>query len=833
MAKILKTHQPVISDVFTAVQNYSAVAYHVPVMKNGKFHGTLAVLIPFDQIAGEYLENIRKEGVHSTWLLSAHGVELYCSNRDHIGTEAHLQQKPDPELLNVLDRMANANEGHSVYYGQSDDNMDHAELPMHLVYQPIHLGNTHWSLLLGTPESEMMQTMTGFSYRWALIIIILVIVGALYTYYFLKVSVILKEEKRRQEAESALRDSEKRFRDLVDLLPQTVFEISLDGVLTFANNNAFSLFGYTRQEFAAGLNVTSMLAERSRDQALKNIENVISGKTNDQTEYIACTKSGREFPVLIYSTLVLRDDQPAGIRGILIDVTDLKIAEQALRDSEQQFRSYIDNAPDGVVVFDSAGTILDSNLAFLQITGLEKIVPGSKRLGELIEENDQEKLHSYIKSLVFRGKANADFNFRREDDKCGQWAISAVVLSPQKMLGFVRDITESKLLEEQFRQAQKMEAVGQLAGGVAHDFNNLLTVISGYSSMLLMQKTDDPEATDKLEQILRASERAEALTRQLLAFSRKQIAQPVILDLNSVIIDSLKMLTRLIGEDIGIDLKLKEKSMPIMADPHQLEQILVNLFVNARDAIIAREDNPAEKVIRVETREVYFNSDYVKTHLGSHEGPRVLIAISDTGTGMDRETREKIFDPFFTTKEQGKGTGLGLSTVYGIVKQNKANIYVYSEPGQGTTFNIYWPLEALKQPDDLESKSESKLIPGKERILLAEDDEAVREFATESLRRMGYTVFSAADGEEALDILNRDIEPPDLLLTDVVMPGIDGHQLAQKVTEKYPKIKVIYSSGYTDSHIMQKGFVDQNVFFLQKPYSMSVLSHTIRDVLDQ
>lgn len=389
-----------------------------------------------------------------------------------------------------------------------------------------------------------------------------------------------------------------------------------------------------------------------------------------------------------------------------------------------------------------------------------------------------------------------------------------------------REVAERKLAEEQLRQAQKMEAVGKLAGGVAHDFNNLLTAINGHSDLAMRRlKLDDP-LYDKLEKIKKAGERAAALTHQLLAFSRKQILQPKVLDLNQVVFEMNKMLQPLIGEDIDLLTKLKPDLGMVKADPGQLEQVLMNLSVNARDAM------PRGGKLTIETTNVYLDEEYASRHLSIVPGWYVMLAVSDTGSGMDAQTQERIFDPFFTTKEVGKGTGLGLSTVYGIVKQSGGNIWVYSEVGRGTTFKVYLPCvnRCAEKPEF--NIDRNQLSEGNETVLLVEDEEMVREMAKEILEESGYLVLEAKHGQEALLIAEQYRGHIHLMLSDVVMPQMSGRELAEQFAPLRRDMKVLYMSGYTDDAIVHHGVLDEGTAFIEKPFTPNALARKVRETLN-
>jgi nitrogen-specific signal transduction histidine kinase len=391
----------------------------------------------------------------------------------------------------------------------------------------------------------------------------------------------------------------------------------------------------------------------------------------------------------------------------------------------------------------------------------------------------------------------------------------------------VEDITERKLLEAQLRQAQKMEAVGRLAGGIAHDFNNLLTAITGYADLALSDLREGDPMRQDMEEILRAAHRAAELTRQLLAFSRQQVLAPRVLDLNEVVQSVDKMLRRLVGEDVELLSVLAPGLGHVKADPGQLEQVIVNLAVNARDAM------PTGGKLTIETADAELAETRVRDLAAVPAGRYVMLAITDSGTGMDEETKARIFEPFFTTKEQGKGTGLGLATVYGIVKQSGGFIWLYSEPGHGTTFKIYLP-RVEGAADALAPPVGTVEVPrGTETVLIVEDEEAVRALAKTALTRKGYRVLEAANGGEALLRCESEQAPIHLLVTDVVMPGLGGADLAQRLAPLRPDMKVLFISGYADRAAARHGTIQPGAAYLEKPFSLEALARKVREVLDR
>jgi nitrogen-specific signal transduction histidine kinase/ActR/RegA family two-component response regulator len=397
-------------------------------------------------------------------------------------------------------------------------------------------------------------------------------------------------------------------------------------------------------------------------------------------------------------------------------------------------------------------------------------------------------------------------------------AVSGIVLN-------ARDVTERRMLEEQLMRAQKMEAIGTLSGGVAHDFNNILTVILGHTEILLQALRSSRGEYDHVKSIDEAGRRASALTRQLLAFSRKQVLQPKVFNLNSLIMDLDKMLRRLISEDIQLETITDPRLGVIKADPGQIEQVVMNLVVNARDAI------KGGGRITVETANVTLDEDYVRSHAGAHVGPHVMLAVSDSGEGISPENLPHIFEPFFTTKEVGKGTGLGLSTVYGVVKQSGGNVWIYSQLGRGTTLKIYLPRVDEAEPVFAESV-QAAVTSGAETVLLVEDEPALRDLIKYALTGHGFTVLDVPTPADALTLSRAHTSPLHLLLTAVIMPGMDGPALAKQLLKERPDIKVLYMSGYATNFIMHDGVVDPGTNFLEKPFHPRTLLNKVREVLD-
>jgi signal transduction histidine kinase len=428
-----------------------------------------------------------------------------------------------------------------------------------------------------------------------------------------------------------------------------------------------------------------------------------------------------------------------------------------------------------------------------------------------------------LRSLV--PKAYTDQDVRLAERIGGE--IAGAIANAQLYAERIQAEKEMAVLQEQLRQSQKMEAIGRLAGGIAHDFNNLLTIIKGYSQLSLIELKETDPMRGSIEEIKRAADRAADLTRQLLAFSRRQILEMRVLDLNSVLRDLDKMLRRVIGEDIELVTLLAEDLGRVKTDHGQMQQVIMNLAVNAKDAM------PNGGKLTIETANVELDETYARSHVAVIPGRYAMLSVSDTGVGMTAEVKEQVFEPFFTTKEKGKGTGLGLSTVYGIVKQSGGNIWVYSEPGQGTTFKIYLP--RVDEPlEELKEKAEVKEIPlGSETILVVEDEGEVRKVAVRILSGQGYKVLEASHGNDAMLVCKQHEGPIHLMVTDVVMPNMSGHELAKRLKAFHPEMKVLYMSGYTDNAIVHHGVLEKGMNYIQKPFTVEGLAKKVREVLDK
>jgi PAS domain S-box-containing protein len=537
--------------------------------------------------------------------------------------------------------------------------------------------------------------------------------------------------------------------------------------------------------------------------------------------------------------LSLEATQPRHFSKQEIDLAQ-KVVEQVagvlawarLNKAHRQLSAAIEQTAESVVITDTEGTILYVNPAFEWSTGYNRteVIGQNPRI---LKSGKQDKtFYEDMWATITNGhKWEGRFINKKKD---GSLFIEEATITPVRdekgtitnYVSVKRDISHQLQQEEQYRQAQKMEAIGLLAGGIAHDFNNLLTAINGFGELAQMRLPPDDPVQKLVKNIVHSGQRAAELVGQMMTFSRKQVIETKILDLNQVVVQIEKMLGRIIGEHIRMETLLAAELWPIEADPSQIEQIIVNLAVNARDAM------PNGGWMTIQTSNVMLDEPYVASHLGVEPGRYVLLVISDTGIGMSDEVKSRIFEPFFTTKEIGKGTGLGLATVYGIVKQSGGHIWVYSEEGQGTTFKIYLPYAAQKAgalPDDQQAHA---LLPGTETILVVEDEPSVRELTTIVLQSAGYNVLVAENGQDVLRLLQESGHQIQLLLTDVVMPGMSGAELAELVHQSHPHLKIVFMSGYADSIIAHHGVLKPGICFIEKPFSPQSLAQIIRETLD-
>lgn len=510
----------------------------------------------------------------------------------------------------------------------------------------------------------------------------------------------------------------------------------------------------------------------------------------------------------------------------------LQDAYDQLAFSEKRYRELFDNAPDMYHTLDLKGNFIEFNPKHMEVLGYSYEELEGNHVTYIVAESSLPKAAKGFEVLGKTGHLQSyEIDLKKKDGSLLSVEVHAMVFNgsdgqPHEVRCIMRDVTERKRLEEQLRQAQKMESVGRLAGGVAHDFNNLLTTIMGYTQLGMMEMPVGHQASEHLQQVVEAAERAATLTRQLLAFSRRQIIDPKVFNVNDLVRNMEKMLHRLIGEDIEMTAFLAPDLGQAKLDPGQMEQVLMNLVVNARDAM------PVGGKLTIETANVILDEEYAKLHADVTPGQYVMLAVGDTGTGMTQEVKAHLFEPFFTTKGEGKGTGLGLSMCYGIVKQNQGHIWVYSELGYGTTFKVYIPRVDESANLLLVTRDSGKSAAGTETVLLVEDELSVRSLAARVLREQGYTVLEAKDGVEALQVAQEHAGEIHLLLTDVIMPHMGVKEFTGQLKALRSDIKILFTSGYTDDAIVHHGVLEPGVEFIEKPFRPATLVKKVRQVLD-
>ena len=593
--------------------------------------------------------------------------------------------------------------------------------------------------------------------------------------------------------------------------PECVKLLDAQGALLMMNPAGLRMLEADSFEQVCGVPLRDLVAEEDRAAFDDLSARVLRGESGVLEFRITGLKGAVRWIETHAAPLYDDGGRVAALLGISRDVTERRLALDALRQQEANFRNLFEQATEGIFVCDAQLRFTDVNPAACQMTGYPRGDLLTLGVRDLVEPADLKRLSVEVARLSSGEPVTSEWRVQRKGGQLLVAEVCATRLADGRIQAFARDVTDRAELHARLMQAQKMESLGRLAGGIAHDFNNLLTVISGTVELALMTSAQDNPLRGELEQIRLAAERGSTLTGQLLAMSRQQILQPEVLDLNAVLRKMDGMLRRLIGEDMRLEMTLSDEPASVRADRNQLEQVILNLVLNARDAMLDG------------------GTVTIETHLVD---PHVMLAIRDTGTGMDEATRKRIFEPFFTTKALGKGTGLGLSMVYGAVEQSGGAVAAESEPGAGTVIRIslpWIPDGAHEGPSDDQDAS----IPGgTETILLVEDEPAIRDLTRRFLEGAGYVVLEAGDGAEAMELLGSHTGPIALLLTDVVMPGVNGRELAARVLKTRPDVKVLYTSGYTDDAILRRGVLADPRRFIPKPYTPRQLRRKVRDVLD-
>ncbi|HVA85950.1 MAG TPA: PAS domain S-box protein [Candidatus Saccharimonadales bacterium] len=611
---------------------------------------------------------------------------------------------------------------------------------------------------------------------------------------------------------------------IVEMAEDVILSKTLDGIVTSWNRAAERVYGYTAQEMI-GTPISRLVPPERPDEIPELLARLGAGESIDHFETVRLAKDGRHVRMsLTLSPIRDAAGRIIGASTIGRDISDaVRLAARA-HEAEASFRALFRSNPVPMWVYDlSSLRFLEVNDAAVAHYGYSRDEFLAMRITDIRPAEDVPRLLSDFISARTSFQQSGLWRHRRRDETLIDVEIASHTLQyegQEAVLVVIRDVTNERQLEAQLRQAERLEGIGQLAGGIAHDFNNLITAIGGFGELLRDSLAADDPRRDDAEQVLKAAERAATLTRQLLAFGRRQVLLPEVLDLNAVVGELVPLLRRLIPESIAIETALAADVPPVLADRTQLEQALVNLAVNGRDAM------PRGGRLTIETLRAELDREYVASHAEVKIGPHALLAVSDTGIGMDAPTQARIFEPFFTTKPRGLGTGLGLAMVYGLVKQLDGSIFVYSEPGAGTTFKLYFPAQmaAAAAATTKPSREPTAAASGAGyEVLLAEDDEQVRRFTETVLRRRGFTVTAVADPLSAVELVAVGAARPDLLVTDLVMPGMSGRQLMARLRRRLPALPVLFVSGYTDDTIIRRGAVGPNAAMLSKPYTADAL----------
>ncbi len=953
--------RPVVSDIITTVKGVErSIAFHFPVLKNGRFDGSLGIVVSVDDLSTKFLKDIRIGNMGYAWVLNKKGTEVYCPVPGHIGQSVYETSGRFPSVISMAEEMMKGREGTTTYLYDNIAAEKTVTVKKHAVYMPIIIGDTFWSIVVATPEKEVLAGMEGFRNRWLLIVGLLLAGVFVFSYYMVRSWAVAKEAQKRAAAEEAFRESAEKYRlifenavegifqstpegrfisvnpafakmcgydsprEMVDvitdigtqlyadpadrdryrtmidergvaenyevqyrrkdgreiwvslnargirdeggkllyyegtvediterktaeamLLEEMEFNRTLlqtspaffvamdpDGKVILMNQSMLDALGYEMDEVAGRDYIASFVPEEDRKGVAEIFRQLVVEIRPTRNENRVLTRKGRELLVEWHGRSILdKQGRLSYYFGVGIDITERKSAEEALHSEMEKFQTLSENAPFGMVLIGRDGRFTYINAKFREMFGydLDDIHDGRTWFRKAYPDKKYRAATISAWAEDFRDEGPGERRPRTFTVACKDGQQKVITFIPIRLtsgdyLMTCEDITEFRRLEEQLRQSQKMEAIGSLAGGVAHDFNNILTTIMGYASLL--QETIDRESGMRIyvDQVVSASQKAANLTQSLLAFSRSRSITLKPLNVNEAVKGAEKLLKRLLTEDIDLRLSLNGGDATALADATQLDQILFNLTSNARDAMAGGGS------LVIETGHVNVDRDYARVHGFEGEGRYITIAVSDTGTGMDEATRGKIFDPFFTTKEVGRGTGLGLATVYGIVKQHKGHITVYSEPGKGTTFRIYLP--ATGSAADEEVQPAAAVRGGEETILIAEDNTEVRELLRDVLRRYGYHTMEAKDGQDAVELFEKD-RNIDLIILDSVMPRKNGREAFEIISKMCPDIKVLFISGHTKDTVLDKGIADDKFDFLPKPVYPIKLLQTVREILDR
>ncbi len=824
---ISSSHKTVFSDFFPSAQGFQTIAFHVPVFKDGNYDGNLGILVDYDYIAENYLDNLRIGNKGQAWVISSRGIELYSNVQSDVGKPASENYKNSESALSLLRKMETGKEGAFHYFR---NNGSHNEL-LYAAYYPARLYNTFWSICVSAPESEVLSHLQGFNNRWSAILVFLTAAGIGFSYYYLRFHLLSSEHKIRKNAEAALRESETRFRTLFEAMTEGValHEVIYDeqGVAVdyriISTNPAFERHTGLSQDCVNGRLASEAYGTGSAPFLSRFAEVAKTGLPDSfETPY---PSPDRFFFISVTSP---RQGQ---FVTVFENITERRKAEDALRESEERYRRLFEMETDTILLTDiETGRFLDANPAASALYGYsieelltmrpvdisaepEKTIKTIQDANTLVPLRFHKKRDGTIFPVEITGR-HSDLDGRRVH------------------IAAIRDISERieaekehKRLEDQLRQAQKLEAVGTLAGGIAHDFNNLLAPIIGYAEMALLKTPDQGPMRRGLEQILNAGLRAGDLVKQILAFSRfTQEQERIQIDVGSVVSEALKLIRSSLPSTIEIRHDIQDGFA--MADATQIHQVLINLCTNAAQAM------NEQGVLEVSLSRVNLADADLAAELSSFElkpGPYLRLRVADTGFGMDAKTLDRIFDPYFTTKAVGKGSGLGLAVVHGIVKRHKGAICVESRLGEGSVFSVYIPATEAN-PGSVDEDATVVPPTGTERILLIDDEPAVLEIGTEIMEQLGYQVTPVRDSVDAIELFRAAPESFDLIITDYTMPTLTGIDVIKETRRIRSHIPIILSTGFNEK-LLPSIAVDLGVEFIMKPFGLKKIAETARKAL--
>jgi PAS domain S-box-containing protein len=830
---VIETQKPVVSDVFTAVQGFQAVAFHQPVFEDNIFKGSLALLIPFHRLAKEYLGSIKIGEEGYAWVISQKGVELFCPVPGHVGKTVAETSGRFPSVIAMAEEMMKGNTGATTYTYDKIRGKDIEQVTKHAVYYPINLGNTLWSIVVATPESQVLAAMSGFRNKLAFFLFLIIIVASILSYYIVRAITVIREEERRRQAEKALLNSEKKYRTILDDIEDGYFEVDIKGNLTFFNDSLCKILGYPRSELM-GMNNREFMDDENSKKVFQTFNQVFSTEEPLKGfDWEVIQKDGSR-RYLDTSVSLIKDDkeQKIGFRGITRDISERKRTEEKMRENQNRYQALFERSLDCVFIHDFKGNLIDANDAALKMLGYNRKDLSSLKIKSFVSSDQFAATEKILKELMETGQQKniSAFRLRHKD---GHYVdvetISSVIHKngkPYAIQGIARDITAKVKMEERFRQAQKMEAIGTLAGGIAHDFNNILSAIIGYTEMAQYTLPEDNPAMQHLSQVYKASTRAKDLVMQILTFSRQAGQDLKPLKSQVVIKEALKLLRASIPSTIEIRQSIDNSCGSILADPTQIHQIIMNLCTNAYHAM--RETGG---ILGVSLSQEEYKPHRHEQALDLKPGHYVKLQVSDTGSGIDEKLISRIFEPYYTTKPKGEGTGMGLAVVHGIVKSYGGDISVSSKMGNGTMFSVYFPI-VESESDPVQKGIESPLPSGHENILVVDDEIVLAEITGKMLENLGYKVKVFTNSEEAFATFQANPEDCDLIISDMTMPKLNGLQLAEKLIKIKPNIPIIICTGFSDLISEEKIKALGIKEVVMKPISIKDLARAARNALD-